>query len=97
MRNPWVRRLLKLLLVYVVACLPDMWKLAMLGPPVSFASAVFILATSLAAPGVYLYRLIGGETEYLAAFAPFGIIMAIGLFIVWLTERRRTQSAVPVR
>lgn len=97
MQKPWLRRLLKILLVYFIACAPDMWKLAMLGPPVSFASAVFILATSLAAPWVYLYRLIGGETEYLAAFAPFAVIMAIGLFIVWLTERRRKQSPVPLR
>ena len=32
-----------MLMVYCVACTPDMWKLAMLGPPVSPASLAFIL------------------------------------------------------
>jgi predicted LPLAT superfamily acyltransferase len=89
MQKPWLRRFLKILLVYFIACAPDMWKLAMLGPPVSFASAVFILASSLAAPPVYLYRMLRGEIEYLPAFAPFAVILAIGLVIVWLTERKR--------
>jgi hypothetical protein len=88
MRTAWLRRLLKVLLVYSIACAPDMWKLAMLGPPVSFASVLFILASSLAAPPVYLYRMMGGQLEYLPAFAPFAVIFSVGLIVVWLTERR---------
>ena len=89
MRRPWVRRLLKILLVYAVACGPDMWKLVSIGPPASVASALLILATSLAAPPVYLYRLATGELSYLAAVAPFAVIFAMGAIVVWLTERRR--------
>lgn len=88
-RRPWIRRLLKILLVYVVACVPEMWSLAMLGPPMSFASLAFILVTSFAAPPVYVYRIIGGELSYLAAFAPFALIFSVGAVIVWLTERGR--------
>lgn len=88
-RRARVRRLLKILLVYFIACAPDMWKLAMLGPPVSFASALFILASSLASPPVYVYRMLAGELAYLPAFAPFAVIFAIGSIIVWVTERRR--------
>ena len=89
MRKPWVRWLLKLLLVYLVACVPDMWKLVSIGPPVSIASAVLILAASLAAPPVYLFRLAAGEASYLAAVAPFAAIFAVGTIIVWATERNR--------
>lgn len=89
MRKPWVRRLLKILLVYFIACAPDMWKLATLGPPASFASALFVLATSLAAPPVYLYRMLGGDLAYLPALAPFAILFAAGVIVVWITERRR--------
>ncbi len=89
MRRPWVRRLLKLLLVYVVACTPDMWKLVLIGPPVSIASLALILVTSLTAPPVYLYRLLAGEPSYLAAIAPFAVIFIIGAIIVRVTERRR--------
>ena len=92
MRKPWARWLLKVLLVYVVACAPDMWKLAMLGPPVSFASVLFILASSLAAPPVYLYRIAMGEPSYLPALAPFAAIFAAGLIVVWITERRRNRA-----
>ena len=92
MRKPWIRYLLKILLVYFVACTPGMWMLAMLGPPVSFASLVFILASSLAGPWAYLFRIARGEFEYLPAFAPFAIILAIGLFVVWLTERKRKTA-----
>lgn len=92
MRKPWVRRLLKILLVYFIACAPDMWKLAMLGPPVSFASLALILVTSLAAPPVYLYRMVLGELAYLPAFAPFAIIFSAGLIVVWITERRRAPA-----
>jgi hypothetical protein len=92
MRNAWIRRLLKVLLVYFIACAPDMWKLAMLGPPVSFASGLFILASSLAAPPVYLYRMLFGELAYLPAFAPFAVIFAAGLAVVWLTERGRQPA-----
>jgi len=87
MQKTWLRWLLKILLVYFIACTPDMWKLATLGPPMSFASVVFILASSLAAPWVYLIRMIGGEIEYLPAFAPFAGIFAIGLAVIWFTER----------
>jgi len=89
MRKPWVRRLLKILLVYFIACAPDMWKLATLGPPASFASLVFILLSSLAGPPVYLYRMILGELDYLPAFAPFAVIFAVGLIVVWVTESRK--------
>jgi hypothetical protein len=92
MRKPWLRRLLKILLVYFIACAPDMWKLAQLGPPVAPASALFILASSLAAPPVYLYRMILGEIAYLPALAPFAIIFSAGLIIVWVTERRRRDG-----
>ena len=89
MRKAWIRRLLKLLLVYVVACVPDMWKLVSIGPPASIASALLILVTSLAAPPVYLYRLLTGESSYLAAVAPFAVIFAVGAIVVWVTERKR--------
>ncbi len=92
MRRPWVRRLLKILLVYFVACAPDIWKLAMLGPPVSFASLALILVTSLAAPPVYLYRTILGEPAYLASFAPFAVIFSAGLIAVWITERKQPPA-----
>jgi hypothetical protein len=92
MRKPWVRRLLKVLLVYCVACAPDMWKLAMLGPPVSFSSLALILVTSLAAPPVYLYRMILGELDYLPSFAPFAVLFSAGLIVVWITERRRAPA-----
>lgn len=92
MQRTWNRLSLKILLVYFVACMPDMWMLAKLGPPASIASALFILASSLAAPWVYLLRLARGEFEYLPAFAPFVIILAIGLVIVWLTERNRKTA-----
>lgn len=95
MHKPWGRRLLKLLAVYVIACTPDMWKLASIGPPVSGSSLALILATSLAAPPVYLYRLLAGEPAYLAAVAPFAAILAIGAVAVWLTERRRRSIAPP--
>ena len=90
--KPWLRWTLKILLVYFLACTPDMWKLAMLGPPPTFASVVFILASSLAGPWVYLIRIARGELEYLPAFAPFAIILAIGLVVVWLTERKRKTA-----
>ena len=89
MHRTRLRRALKILLAYFIACTPDMWMLAMLGPPVSVASAVFILASSLTAPWVYLYRIIGGEIAYLPAIAPFAVILAIGLAVVWLTERKK--------
>lgn len=92
MRKPWVRRLLKILLVYLIACAPDMWKLAMLGPPVSLASALFILASSLAGPPVYLYRMLAGELSYLPAFAPFAVIFAAGLIVAWISERKRAAT-----
>jgi len=88
-RNPWVRRLLKILLVYAVACVPDMWKLVSIGPPVSIASAVLILVTSLTAPPVYLFRLAAGEPSYLAAVAPFALLFAVGAIVVYVTERKR--------
>jgi len=89
MQKTWLRLSLKILLVYFIACAPDMWKLAMLGPPLSVATVVFILASSLVAPPVYLVRMILGEFAYLGALAPFAIIFAIGLVVVWLTERRK--------
>jgi hypothetical protein len=92
MRKPWVRRLLKVLLVYFIACAPDMWQLAMLGPPVSLASLALILVTSLAAPPVYLYRMILGDLAYLPAFAPFAVLFSAGLVVVWITERRRAPA-----
>ena len=92
MQRTWLRLSLKILLVYFIACAPDMWKLAMLGPPLSFVTVVFILASSLAAPWVYLIRMIMGELEYLPAFAPFAILFAVGLAVVWWTERRRKQG-----
>ena len=92
MQRTWLRRLLKILLVYLIACAPDMWKLAMLGPPASLSTLVFILASSLAAPPVYLYRMILGELSYLPAFAPFAIIFSVGLIVVWITERRRAPA-----
>jgi hypothetical protein len=92
MQRTWLRRLLKILLVYCIACAPDMWKLAMLGPPASLASALFILASSLAAPPVYLYRMILGELAYLPAFAPFAVIFSAGLVVVWIMERRRAPA-----
>jgi hypothetical protein len=33
--------------------------------------------------------MIMGEIEYLPAFAPFAILFAIGLAVVWWTERKR--------
>ena len=93
MKKTWLRILLKVLLVYFLACVPGMWMLAALGPPVSVASAVFILASSLAGPWAYLFRMINGEMEYLAAFAPFALILAIGLAVIWFTERKRTADA----
>ena len=93
MHKTWLRLLLKILLVYFLACIPGIWMLAKLGPPVSLASAMFILASSLAGPWAYLFRMISGEMEYLAALAPFAIILAIGLAVVWLTERKRTKQA----
>ena len=92
MKKPWLRWTLKILLVYFIACAPDMWKLAMLGPPLSIATVVFILASSLVAPPVYLVRMIFGELEYLPALAPFAIIFTIGLAAVWWTELRRKQG-----
>jgi hypothetical protein len=92
MDKGWVRWVLKILLVYCLACTPDMWKLAMLGPPLSIATVIFILASSLAAPWVYLFRMIFGEPEYLGAFAPFAIIFAIGIAVVWWTERKRRAA-----
>ena len=70
MQKTWLRRLLKILFVYFIACAPDMWKLAMLGPP------------------VYLYRMVLGEIAYLPALAPFAVIFAVGLIVVWVSERR---------
>ena len=92
MKKPWFRWTLKILLVYFTACTPDMWKLAMLGPPVSIASLVFILASSLAGPWVYLIRIARGEIEYLPAFAPFAVIFTIGAAIAWWTERKRVKE-----
>jgi hypothetical protein len=92
MHRTWLRRLLKILLVYFIACAPDMWKLAMIGPPVSPGSLAFILASSLAAPPVYLYRIARGELDYLPALAPFAVIFAVGAIVVWITERRRTAA-----
>jgi hypothetical protein len=92
MKKPWLRWTLKILLVYFIACTPDMWKLAMLGPPLSVATIVFILTSSLVAPPVYLVRMILGEFEYLGALAPFAIIFTIGLVVVWLTERKRNAA-----
>lgn len=89
MQRTWLRLSLKILLVYFIACTPDMWKLAMLGPPLSVATVVFILASSLVAPPVYLVRIIFGEFAYLGALAPFAIIFAVGCVIVWFTERKR--------
>jgi len=88
MQKTWLRRLLKILFVYFIACAPDMWKLAMLGPPVSPASALFIVASSIAGPPVYLYRMVLGEIAYLPALAPFAVIFAVGLIVVWVSERR---------
>lgn len=88
MNNPLVRWALKILLVYFLSCTPDMWKLAMLKPPFSIASIVFILASSLAAPWTYLMRMARGEMEYLPAFTPFLIILVVGLLVVSYTERK---------
>ena len=92
MQKTWLRWLLKILLVYFIACTPDMWKLAMLGPPLSVATVIFILASSLVAPPVYLVRMIFGEIAYLGAIAPFAIIFTIGLVVVWLSKRKRNAA-----
>jgi hypothetical protein len=87
MRNAWLRIPLKIALVYFLACTPDMWKLAMLKPPFSIASIVFMLASSLRAPWTYLSRMARGEMEYLPAMTPFVIVLVIGLLVVSYTER----------
>ena len=46
----------------------------------------------LAAPWAYLIRMIRGELEYLPAFAPFAIILVIGIAVVWLTERKKKTT-----
>ena len=85
--KPWLRWALKILLVYFIACVPDMVKLVMLGPSLSLTTVVFVLLSSFVSPWLYLSRMIGGEPAYFPAFAPFAIIFAIGLAVVWWTER----------
>jgi len=90
--KPWLRWTLKILLVYVLACTPDMVKLVMMGPSLSVTSVVFILVSSLISPWLYAFRMVGGELEYLPAFAPFAIIFTIGIAVVWWTERKRKPA-----
>ena len=97
MQKAWIRIPLKILLVYFIACTPDMWKLLMLKPPLSIASIVFVLASSFAAPWAYFLRMGRGEMEYLPAFVPFAVILAVGLYIVWFTESRKTGRDGPAR
>ena len=91
MQKTWLRRLLKVLLVYFIACTPDMIKLVMMGPSLSVTTVVFVLLSSFVSPWLYLVRMIGGELAYLPAFAPFAILFAIGLAVIWFTERKRIE------
>jgi hypothetical protein len=89
MKKSWLRWTLKILLVYLLACTPDMVKLAMMGAPVSVTAILFILVSSIVSPWLYVFRMFGGELAYFPAFAPFAVIFAIGLAVVWWTERKR--------
>ena len=86
LKKAWLRIPLKILLVYFIACTPGMWTLAMLKPPLSIASILFILASSFSAPWAYLARMARGEMEYLRPFTPFMVLLVIGLMVVWWTE-----------
>ncbi len=89
--KPWLRWTLKILLVYFVACTPDMVKLVMMGPSLSLTTVVFVLLSSFVSPWLYLSRMIGGELAYFPAFAPFAVIFAVGLAVAWWSERKREQ------
>jgi len=91
--KPWLRWTLKILLVYFLACTPDMVKLLMMGPSLSLTTVVFVLLSSFVSPWLYLFRMIGGELAYFPAFAPFAIIFLIGLAIVWWTERKHVAKS----
>jgi len=91
MNKPWLRWTLKILLAYLLACVPDMVKLALLGGGFSVTGVVFILLAALTSPWLYLTRMLGGELAYFPAFAPFLVIFVAGLGVAWWTERRRAR------
>lgn len=92
MKRPWLRWTLKILLVYFIACTPDMVKLVMMGPSLSITTVVFVLLSGIVSPWLYVFRMIGGELGYFPAFAPFAAIFAIGLALVWWAERRKPNQ-----
>ena len=92
MKKPWLRWTLKILLVYFIACTPDMVKLVMMGPSLSVTTVVFVLLSGIVSPWLYVFRMIGGELAYFPAFAPFAVIFAIGLAVAWWTEHRRKPA-----
>ena len=92
MHRTWLRLSLKILLAYFIACTPDMVKLVMMGPSLSITTVVFVLLSGIVSPWLYVIRMIGGELAYFPAFAPFAVIFAVGLGVVWWTERRRKPA-----
>lgn len=92
MHKPWLRWTLKVLLVYLLACTPDMVKLALLGGGFSVTGVLFILLAALTSPWLYVTRMLGGELAYFPAFAPFLVIFVVGLAVAWWTERRRGRG-----
>ena len=92
MKKPWLRWTLKILLVYFLACTPDIVKLAMMAGAPSVTGIVFILFAALVSPWLYVFRMFGGELAYFPAFAPFLVIFLAGLAVAWWTERKRKQG-----
>jgi len=90
--KPWLRWTLKILLVYLLACTPDMVKLAMMGGAPSLIGILFILFSALVSPWLYVFRMIGGELAYFPACATFAVFFVIGLPVVWWTERKRKPA-----
>lgn len=92
MHRTWLRWTLKILLVYLLACVPDMVKLALLGGGFSVTGIIFILLAALTSPWLYLFRMFGGELAYFPAFAPFLVILVAGLAVAWWTEHRHRSE-----
>jgi 4-amino-4-deoxy-L-arabinose transferase-like glycosyltransferase len=90
-----MRITLKILIAYLLACIPYFLLTFVSfghGGPIMSLGFGFAALFALRFPWAAIGRVFLGEYDFLIGVIPFLLFFAIGLFCVWITERKRKSA-----
>jgi hypothetical protein len=83
---------LKVLVAYVIACLPLFWVASISGPHGPIMSKLDAALLALVMPWTETWQTLRGNLDLTPFIGVFFLLFIVGLIVVWLTERGRSEG-----